>query len=224
MSDHPAQRPTKQRKMKGPPFLPEMQPLDDDISSTASSSSSEAVLPLQSQPHNLSNTVVFGHNESFIDRDRAVEGHAGDAETTTSSESEESSEEGSAEVTPSDEEEEMSQGERVSSGLARVPGQMPSITSRLQNFLPRLQQANAELEQEEDLQRRRVDDVPEGTEHYIEMDLSLGVLSEQGGDRDVGLGGEDGDSQDSYGEGIEVQLSSADKEEKSTKRKIEEMD
>jgi len=52
------------------------------------------------------------------------------------------------------------------------------LRSRLQAFLPKLEQANAELEDIEDIDQRRIDDVPEDEERYIEMNLELGVLSE----------------------------------------------
>lgn len=83
-------------------------------------------------------------------------------------------------------------------------GQTSDLQSRLQAFLPKLEKANAELENTDDIKQRRIDDVAEDDEHYIEMNLQLGVLSERKtGDRDgklkfreSGSEGEDEDDDD----------------------------
>ena len=54
-----------------------------------------------------------------------------------------------------------------------------SLLKRLQAFLPEMQNANQELEQdriEGRLEQRRIENVDEGEERVIEMDLELGVL------------------------------------------------
>ncbi|EXJ78650.1 hypothetical protein A1O1_09051 [Capronia coronata CBS 617.96] len=58
------------------------------------------------------------------------------------------------------------------------------LKSRLQNFLPQLQKANKDLETSSAsdmtvLMERRIDYVPDDAEQYIEMNLGLGVLTEQ---------------------------------------------
>lgn len=58
-------------------------------------------------------------------------------------------------------------------------GDRSDLKSRLQSFLPRLQKANVELETSTDILERRVDYVTDDAQQYIEMNLGLGVLSEQ---------------------------------------------
>lgn len=57
--------------------------------------------------------------------------------------------------------------------------QASDLRSRLEAFLPRLEKANAELDDTDDISERRIDHVTEDDEHYIEMNLELGVLSER---------------------------------------------
>ena len=52
-----------------------------------------------------------------------------------------------------------------------------ALKSRLTSFLPQLQQANADLEKDPDAATRRVDNVADSDEQYIEMNLGLGVLN-----------------------------------------------
>lgn len=80
-------------------------------------------------------------------------------------------------------------------------GQVSDLQSRLQAFLPKLEKANAELENTDDVKQRRIDDVAEDDEHYIEMNLQLGVLSERKtGDKDGKLkfreSGSEGEDED----------------------------
>jgi hypothetical protein len=57
--------------------------------------------------------------------------------------------------------------------------QASNLRSRLEAFLPKLEKANAELDDADDISERRIDHVPDDDEHYIEMNLELGVLSER---------------------------------------------
>ena len=53
------------------------------------------------------------------------------------------------------------------------------LRTRLSSFLPELQKANADLHDSSGPQARRLDEVADDEEHYIEMDLGLGVLKEK---------------------------------------------
>ncbi|KAL6244023.1 hypothetical protein RBB50_008892 [Rhinocladiella similis] len=53
------------------------------------------------------------------------------------------------------------------------------LRSRLQSFLPQIQNANLALQNAADVLERRIDNVSDSDEHYIEMNLGLGVLSER---------------------------------------------
>ena len=64
-----------------------------------------------------------------------------------------------------------------------------SLLKRLQSFLPELQNANQVLEQdriEGRLEQRRIENVEEGEERIIEIDLGLGVLENTNGGHGVG--------------------------------------
>ncbi|KAL2438448.1 hypothetical protein ABEF95_009144 [Exophiala dermatitidis] len=109
-------------------------------------------------------------------------------ETTSSSGSDESDEDEHSEGEDSDEEN-ASSDDLDSSLLSQGPLQRPTalppigersgLKSRLQEFLPQLQKANADLGSSSDLLDKRIDHVDDGAEQYIEMNLGLGVLSEQ---------------------------------------------
>lgn len=77
------------------------------------------------------------------------------------------------------------------------------LKSQLETFLPQLRQANQELQDSDGVQDRRVDHVSEDEEHYIEMNLNLGVLEEKssGDDDEIRLlppktGSDEGDFSD----------------------------
>lgn len=53
------------------------------------------------------------------------------------------------------------------------------LCTRLSSFLPELRKANADLENSPEILTRRLDEVADDEEHYIEMDLGLGVLKEK---------------------------------------------
>jgi Domain of unknown function (DUF4598) len=53
------------------------------------------------------------------------------------------------------------------------------LRTRLSSFLPELQKANADLHDSSEVSARRLDEVADDEEHYIEMNLGLGVLKER---------------------------------------------
>ncbi len=62
-----------------------------------------------------------------------------------------------------------------------APGQPSALQSRLCTFLPELRKANKDLEDPAAALTRRLDQVDDDEEHYIEMNLGLGVLKERPG-------------------------------------------
>ncbi|KAJ9496617.1 hypothetical protein LTR99_004941 [Exophiala xenobiotica] len=112
----------------------------------------------------------------------ALATHAEDSDTvnedeTSSSGSSEYETTPEAEVEQADESED--EGTVASTGAAAPVFAGGDLQSRLQAFLPQLERANAELTTTADALGRRVDHVDDDEEHYIEMDLGLGVLSER---------------------------------------------
>ena len=63
-----------------------------------------------------------------------------------------------------------------SPALSNSTSSSTALKSRLASFLPKLQQANAELETDPEAATKRIDDVADDEEQYIEMNLGLGVL------------------------------------------------
>ena len=53
------------------------------------------------------------------------------------------------------------------------------LRRKLSSFLPELREANAVLQTPSEARARRLDDVADDAEHYIQMDLGLGVLKEK---------------------------------------------
>jgi Domain of unknown function (DUF4598) len=53
------------------------------------------------------------------------------------------------------------------------------LHTRIASFLPALRKANADLEDSGQVQNSRLDEVADDEEHYIEMDLGLGVLRQR---------------------------------------------
>lgn len=154
-----------------------------------------------------------------------VENHAD--ESTSSSGSDESEEESSSGAESSSGEEDEERGslpeQRATVSDAR-PDRNTHLQSRLREFLPLLQQANAELDDTED--DKRVDDVSDDAEHYIEMDLGLGVLAEQeNAATEVKLPQPADQRDQTVVEGTSefTPLSGLSPEKKTTKRKIEEV-
>lgn len=98
-----------------------------------------------------------------------------------------------------------------------------------------MQKANAELETDPDVAAKRIDDVDDNEEQYIEMNLGLGVLKEQPADgtakglrtaisEDSDLSSDDSVSDDEVEpETTEISVVDKLKGVKPTKRKIEEV-
>lgn len=181
MSEDQGQRPAKQRKTWGRPLLMENDGVDDeDISSTTSSSSSEVLLPGPPSRQSFRSFVSPADERQFTTHQDSRE-ESEDEETTTSSESSDSEDDSTSGEESSDGDGEESDSEVLSaSQFATTPTPASSLHSRLQNLLPQLQRANAELERSGDVNSSRVDEISDDAEQYIEMDLSLGVLTEQG--------------------------------------------
>lgn len=59
------------------------------------------------------------------------------------------------------------------------------LKSRLSAFLPQMEKANKELEDAGDALNHRIDDVGADEDRYIEMNLGLGVLSEEQDGNDI---------------------------------------
>ena len=55
----------------------------------------------------------------------------------------------------------------------------PDLQARILSFLPELQKANLSLEASEIAKLKRIDEVDDSVEDYIEMNLGLGVLTEK---------------------------------------------
>ena len=112
------------------------------------------------------------------------------------------------------------------------PTHQPDLKSRLASFLPQLAAANQTLSHSE-----RIDDVSDGEEQYIEMNLGLGVLSEtpengkaKGGEEEIRTRENEDDDEsgeDGNGEDLLSVLVSNVKSDSGTKRdrkrKIEEI-
>ncbi|KAJ9604320.1 hypothetical protein H2200_011154 [Cladophialophora chaetospira] len=184
----------------------------------------------QQQQHSIAVDERSDHDgeteeaETRVDESTTSSG-SDDLEDITRSESEHSSSE------EADEEEgPLEEGVRASVfTTTTVPPQGTDLQSRLQEFLPRLQQANAALDGMED--DKRLDEVSDDDEHYIEMDLGLGVLTEQEKEHEKvkipHSEDQNDDAADSQGAGeIKAQppTSGAVPNKKATKRKIEELE
>ncbi|KAG9778831.1 hypothetical protein ABEF93_002754 [Exophiala dermatitidis] len=213
-----------------------------EVVSSEKSSSSEKISTQQS-----SNQQPIDAPESESESDQEVE-----AEETTSSsgsDSDESAEGEHSESEDKDSDEENPSGDDLDDPLSSQGQQRPTalppigersgLRSRLQEFLPQLQKANADLESSSDnILDKRIDHVDDGAEQYIEMNLGLGVLSEQrpGEDDEVKLEpttdtssdqGTDEDDEaeqrmESSAEDVLARLR-GEKAQKASKRKVEEL-
>ncbi|KIW86324.1 hypothetical protein Z517_01720 [Fonsecaea pedrosoi CBS 271.37] len=192
MPDQKESRPAKQRRTHGTPLLDQSSPIEDDEDSSSSSSSSSVRLPTSRLAHRL-----LKHTNPPPTERSAGDGQSGDEdeddETTSSSDSEDSdSEESSEEEDQDSEDEAEDENEGVEDHLDASDSGVPQFTtlpapasdlkSRLQSFLPQLRQANAELDNGGGVVDRRIDHVSDEEEHYIEMEVGLGVLSEEKSD------------------------------------------
>ncbi|OAP62773.1 hypothetical protein AYL99_02000 [Fonsecaea erecta] len=179
MSDQQDSRPAKQRRIHGTPLLGQTSPGEDDEDSSSSSSSSSVQLPTTRLSHRpLKGTNLPLMESSSSDEEEIDDEDEDDNETTSSSDSDDSDSE-----EMSEEEEDEEEGEDVEDGqtarCAVPPSRESDLKSRLQSFLPQLQQANKELENSKEVADKRIDHVSDDAEHYIEMEVGLGVLSEQ---------------------------------------------
>ncbi|OAG42866.1 hypothetical protein AYO21_02817 [Fonsecaea monophora] len=189
MPDQKDSRPAKQRRIHGTPLLDQSSPVDDDEDSSSSSSSSSVHLPTSRLAHRL-----LKHTNPPPTERSAGDGQSGDEDeddvTTSSSDSEDSDSEESSEeedLDSEDDDEDENEGvedhlDASDSGVPQfntLPAPASDLKSRLQSFLPQLRQANAELDNAGGVVDRRVDHVSDEEEHYIEMEVGLGVLSEE---------------------------------------------
>jgi hypothetical protein len=227
MSEHANERPVKRRKTSAQPLLRELNAREDgDASSTTSSSSSEILLPIRHSQRLRRVIAPPGEDESSTDNENV--GVEDEDETTTSSGSDDSEDDEPSEAESSDEKEGVHDGEARAQQLARGPAPEPDLKSRLQAFLPQLQQANSELESLGASHDRRIDQISDDADQYIEMDLGLGVLAEQEGEteeikipRAQGKGDETSDAEAC--EGIKVSVDRVHGQPSKTKRTIEEL-
>ncbi|KAK4946804.1 hypothetical protein LTR10_014306 [Elasticomyces elasticus] len=139
-------------------------------SSTSSSSSSGYSPPWRPRAHFELERQMMEEEGNDEDDDEDLD----EASTDSEESDEETSEEGD------------SQDEATLPSI--LPSRLPTrfaaagnsdLRSRLQSFLPQLQQANAELDNADVLVEKRIDQVSDDEEHYIEMNLGLGVLGER---------------------------------------------
>ena len=217
MSDHQDQRPVKQRRTGGRPLFQELESADDDGSSTTSSAASDDMLPVRSQIQH--GDAAFAHRQGG----RPSDSESSEEEETSSSGSEDTDGESPSEGESNEENEqdEAPSEDPILSTFVTAASPTTNIRSRLQEFLPRLEQANTELDHGEDVQDRRVDEVSGDAEHYIEMDLSLGVLTENADEEGQVILPQVQPSDD---EEIGMHVPSAKQTKQTIKRKIEEMD
>ncbi|OCT45196.1 hypothetical protein CLCR_06287 [Cladophialophora carrionii] len=224
MSEHADERPVKQRKTHAPPLVQDINVWeDDDVSSTTSSSSSEILLPIRHAQ--LSRGVIAPPGEDERSTENESIGAEDEEETTTSSESTDTESDSTSEGESSSEEAAVHDEVTRALPSKRSPALEHDLESRLQAFLPQLQQANAELERLGAAHDRMIDQVSDDADQYIEMDLGLGVLAErEGKTRDVKLpraeamGDESSEVEDTRVSVDQVQGNSS-----RTKRKIEEL-
>jgi hypothetical protein len=227
MSEHADERRAKRRKTHTQPMLQDMNAWEDgDVSSTTSSSSSEVLLPIRHSQRLHKVITPPGEDESSTDNENV--GAEDEDETTTSSGSDDSEDDEPSEVESSDEKEGVHDEEASAQQLARAPAPEPDLKSRLQAFLPQLQQANSELESLGASHDRRIDQISDDADQYIEMDLGLGVLAEQEGEteeikipRAQGKGDDASDAEAC--EGIKVSVNRVHGHSSKTKRTIEEL-
>ncbi|KIY04084.1 uncharacterized protein Z520_00776 [Fonsecaea multimorphosa CBS 102226] len=184
MSDHKDRRPAKQRRLHGIPLLEQPSPVEDDEDSSSSSSSSSIQLPTTRLSHRL-----LKSSNSLPTENSSSDGESGEEdveETTSSSDSEDSDSDDMSEEDEEDEGDDVEDHVAASGpGIPRyttLPSRGSDLKSRLQSFLPQLQQANEELENSGEVVDNRIDHVSDEAEHYIEMEVGLGVLSEQNDD------------------------------------------
>ena len=227
MVDLQTARPAKRQKTKDRPLMEELNGAEDDeASSTTSSASPGGLLPVR-LPQRLPVGFVASGQDGSSDAERDEEGQTETSSSSESDDSDDSEEDASSEEGPSDDAEESDfvDGATIAR-IVRPP--VSDLRSRLQEFLPQLQQANSELERTGDVLHQQLDEVPDDAEHYIEMNLGLGVLTEEGDEAgQVKLPhSQKGDQEQAIPEAPHADVSiglMGTKETKPTKRKIEEV-
>jgi hypothetical protein len=167
---------------------------DENASGDASRTTTTSSLMLSSPRgtglghHARSALAAYAEDSDTVNEDETSSSGSSEHETTPEAE----------EVEQADESED--EGTVASTGAAAPVFAGGDLQSRLQAFLPQLERANAELTATADALGRRVDHVDDDEEHYIEMDLGLGVLSERRNGRDGEIRV---DSEDSSSDGTE---------------------
>ncbi|KAJ4503998.1 hypothetical protein HRR83_007700 [Exophiala dermatitidis] len=213
----------------------------DMVSSSEKSSSSEKVSTRQSpnQQQPINDQESGSESEQEVEAEETTSSSGSDSDESDEDEHSESEDENSDEGNPSGDLDDplSSQGQQRPTALPPI-GERSGLRSRLQEFLPQLQKANVELESSSDILDKRIDHVDDGAEQYIEMNLGLGVLSEQrpGEDDEVRLEpttdtssdqGTDEDDEaeqrmESSAEDVLTRLR-GEKAQKASKRKVEEL-
>ena len=153
-------------------------PPSDNSSESSTCSVSEATA-LHSSPH----TSLGTKDSSMSSHDSVASNNSDESITSSSSESEGDEDSDSSEMEDdSDNEVVTVRGtKRPAIGSSNVLTQARSLQSRLAAFIPKLQQANCELDDEGgDPNMENVDE----EDQHIEMNLGLGVLEEQRDDDD----------------------------------------
>ncbi|EHY52746.1 hypothetical protein ABEF92_002816 [Exophiala dermatitidis] len=214
----------------------------DMVSSSEKSSSSEKVSTRHSsnQQQPINDQESESESEQEVEAEETTSSSGSDSDESDEDEHSESEDENSDEGNPSADDLDgplSSQDQQRPTALPPI-GERSGLRSRLQEFLPQLQKANVELESSSDILDKRIDHVDDGAEQYIEMNLGLGVLSEQrpGEDDEVKLEpttdtssdqGTDEDDEaeqrmESSAEDVLARLR-GEKAQKASKRKVEEL-
>lgn len=179
-STEPTQAVTPQDRRKRAKMSPRDQQSNNSGNSNSGNSSdasrrsiSESSALLSTPPPNPSLTSSKGGVHGTKDSD---------SETSVSSDSDSASDASSSDNDDSEEE----QDPIITLGGPKKPsmrvGGLGDLKTRLSTFLPQLAAANSELEERVrngEMEGKRFEDVDDGDEGYIEMDLGLGVLEEQ---------------------------------------------
>jgi hypothetical protein len=117
---------------------------------------------ISSSPENFETPEDFKHSDPEDEETSSSGSSSGDE--VDSDEEEEDAEDAGTPTTSSP------------SAASKLSSSPTALKSRLASFIPQLQQANAELETDPEISTKRMDDVADDEEQYIEMNLGLGVL------------------------------------------------
>ncbi|KAK6384674.1 hypothetical protein LTS17_002237 [Exophiala oligosperma] len=155
---------------------------DRDVPLSSSPQSSATTLNASQQNQtSLPRTDVVESGETAEDPDQTSSSGSSEEEQTTS-ERESEEEEGDKDEDEDESEDQENITDPADDWRAlEVPSRTSNdLRSRLQTFLPQIESANLALQENPDnVLDRRLDDVSDSEEHYIEMNLGLGVLSER---------------------------------------------